>query len=315
MSRPKMSDKEWVEQHCRALMDLGKECAKIRPEVSNRFGYLTILKLCALKNYVDIYTKILHDKRLERLKLDGRAYLDVFAGSGLNLIGEGERTSPFPGSTPIATRFHHPDNRFHKYYAIELNEFYVNALTERLSRFVNPEDVNIVQGDADENLPKVVEDIEERNLHYLAFVDYEGAKGLSWESLKYLLEHKGDLWITFIPSIARTLGRATWSDADRETLVRMLGEDVVDSSQNLKELYNNFLEKIRTYRERVVDIRVTSGGSYHYQLIFATRRTSGESSYVSAVNNLKRRIEGISGRFIEIVLKIMKGEMKSLEDY
>jgi three-Cys-motif partner protein len=238
----------------------------------------------------------------------------VFAGSGVNLIGE--HMTPLAGSSPIATRFHYKSQPFDRFYALEINPAYCSALQERMTKFVPQNAFKIMRGDADKNIGKAIEDLEKRRLHYLAFIDYEGMKGFSWESLEKLLQHNGDLWITFIcPGFARVQGRARWSDADSVTLEKALSPEVVRKSNDVWELADNFVARIRDYRPKVVEMDVRSGDGYYYRLIYATRQTRGGSSYISSVEALKKRVESVSGKFVQLVVDVLENRRKDMDSF
>ena len=309
-----MDDYQWVKKHVGELMSFGAECRECQPGIANEFGPWTALKLCALKNYVDIYTRILDDARLARLGFSGLAYLDVFAGSGVNLIGD--HRTPLAGSSPIATKYPCAKQQFDRYYALEWDPGFCQALKGRMEALVPDGSFQLFQGDADKNIASALKDIEQRKLHYLAFVDYEGLKGFTWPSMEMLLKQKGDLWITFIcPGFARVLGRARWSDADNATLERMLTPEVVQKSKDVYELADNFVAKIREYRPRTVGIDVRSGDGYYYRLIYATRETYRGSSYVTAVENLKKRVEAVSGKFVQYAIDVMENRKVNLDKF
>jgi three-Cys-motif partner protein len=310
----RLDDYEWTKSHVSQLMALGQICVGHQPEVYNEFGAWTALKLCALKNYVDIYTRIMDDKRLHRLGFNGRAYLDVFAGSGVDLIRE--TGTPLAGSTPTAANFHYDGRPFHEFYAVEIKREFCEALKERMAKFVSNDHLHVVRGNADEKIGQVIDDIESKNMHYLAFIDYEGIKGFGWENLELLLQKKGDLWITFIcPGLARVQGRARWSSADEETLANMVGWDVVKKSEDLDDLMRNFIQKLRRYRKNVVEMFVRSGEGYYYELIFATRETQGGSGYVTSVENLKKRLASTSGDFVQHAVRVLEGKAKDLNGF
>ena len=311
----RLDDYQWVKRHVTELRDLGSICRKQFPEMTNEFGPWTALKLSALKNYIGIYTKNLGDKRLRRLGFSGRAYLDVFAGTGVNLIGDSK--TPLAGSSPIATRFHYEKWPFDRFYALELEEDYCEALQARMAALVDPKKVSVMSGPADDRLKEVLDDLDDRKLHYLAFVDYEGVKGFSWNSLQKLLERKGDIWMTLIcPGMARVLGRARTSEGDFSTLETMFGRDTVHKSwEDFSLLEKGFLEKISKYKPIVREIKVRSGHGYFYQLVFATRETQGGSGYVDGVERLKKRIESVSGQFVEWTLEVLEGKRCDLDQF
>jgi three-Cys-motif partner protein len=313
-----MDDYTWIKKHVTPLVELGKICKKCDPDIYNDFGPWTALKLCALKYYVDVYTTIMDDGRLKKLGFNGRAYLDVFSGSGLNVLRETK--TPIAGSTPIAAQFSCEGRQFDRFYALEKEGDYCSALKKRMLQLVPPEKVDIIPGNADDTIQGVLQELEEKRYHYLAFIDYEGVKGLSWNNLQSLLEKKGDIWITFIcPGIARLQGSANnlskLGEAHKRTLINLVGEDVVNNSKTIEELHGNFIKKIQKYRKNTIDMFVRSGDGYYYSLIFATRETYGGSKYVSSVETLRSRIESMSGRFVKDVLDVIEGRRVDLDSF
>lgn len=258
-----------------------------------------------MKNYVDIYSRILDDERLHRLGYDGKSYIDVFAGSGVNFIGD--IRTPLGGSLPIAVKYSYPGRGFNHYHGIELNPEYANALNDRLRILTPPENFTVHVGESETLLPRIIHNVQQLNHHYLAFVDYEDLRGLSWDSLRLLLENDGDVWITYLHSQARTIGRSRFSEEDRRTLQRLLGFEISPQEDNLESCINRFIEQLRRYRPNVVRIVIDSGLSYKYSLIFATRQTTGGSGYVNAVTSLKNRIEHVNGIFVERAIEIIEG--------
>lgn len=308
---PSEKDVEWLKRHLSQLMDDGLECEGACHGIGNSFGYHTPIKLCVMKNYVDIYTRILDKDRLKRLGFNGCAYFDVFAGSGINYIGDNK--TAIIGSMPIAAKYSFRERKFNHYYGIELDPDYCRALKERMSRYASPDQVTIYEGRAEEKIGEVIDDIEKKRYHYMAFVDYEDVKGLSWDSLERLLKKKGDVWITVLHNVSRTIGRSEWSKADRETLERTFSKEVIESSSNFEELQDNYIQKIRrSGKAHANDIRISSGDGYSYQLIFATRETQGGSGYTTGVDNLKQRAEALSGIYVKQTMEILKNVQKTL---
>ena len=143
---PIKDDFTWTRDNVSLLRALGSDCLQIEPDVVNNFEHWSILKLSALKNYVDIYTRIMNDKRLNRLKFSGRTYLDIFAGSGVNRIGV--TGTPIAGSSPIAARFHCKDHPFSHFVAVEKDQRYAKALQLRMERLVGEDRVTVIAKDA-----------------------------------------------------------------------------------------------------------------------------------------------------------------------
>jgi len=268
-------------------MDWGKKAATVWPEIRNDFGPWTCLKLIALKYHTSLYTTIMN-KRLEAIGFDSIVYVDVLAGSGLNRIRE--TGSLIAGSSVIAAEA--PKRKFDFLLAIENKTDYARALEKRLREFRDPGTFKVVPYDAEMHADTIEKHLQMFNAHYVAFVDYEGMYGFPWRNMEVLLRHRGDLFITFIPNVGRVWDR-DW-DADRQAVAQLFGEDIAHRAQTRDDLYRLYLEKIRRYRRYTLDIRIRSGMSYHYMLIFAAGQTS-PPAWFDALFDLKNKVEELDG--------------------
>jgi len=312
VAKETLSDFDWVYKHLEELLDYGDECCTHYSETFNDYGLHTPLKLCVLMDYVDIYTKILKPRVLSTLKCEGKVFLDVFAGAGVTQIVENHKVA---GSLPIAIRYC-KRSPFDHYYGIELNEEFHKALEKRVDYLGVKDKSTIIKGDSDEKLHEIIEEIKEKKHHYLAFVDYEDLKGLSWDSLKELLDYKkGDLIITLINSY-RPAGRAnSFSEGDRRTLEKLYSKEVVGASTidgdiDHDLLMDNYYKLIRKHRAHTVEIKINDKGC-RYRLLYATRNTSGDSPYVNSVKAIKERVEKIDGDTVNAAVnQLRRGQQR-----
>lgn len=274
------------------------------PNVFNELHHWTGLKLYALQYYVRVYSSILRGY-LQTLRKAQMAYVDILAGAGLNRIQEANDF--LPGSTIVAAQAPKP---FDFILALENDADRSSALRRRLRLFRNPDTFEVIPYDADWHADTIARYLQRRNAHYLAFVDYEGFGGFSWKSMVSLLEHDGDIFITFLPGWARVAGRA-W-DADKKLLRFQVGEELASSARNLEQLFRGYIDQVRQYRENVVDIPIRSGGAYQYALIFAARETRGGSPWLKSIEDLRKRLSGLTGDDVIKAIDEIRGRRRPI---
>ena len=317
ITRDKKSDSQWLLEHVANIHRLGKSPEIFLDGHGNIFNPITTLKLCALEYYVNLYTRVLNEENVRLNHWNGIAFLDVFAGSGLNLIGKNH--SPIAGSLPIAVKCHfqgkscsHP---FNHYYGIEKDQNHFNALEARMKSLGVTQNSTIKHDLAENALPEIISDIEKNNYHYLAFIDFEGVKGLSKEKMDSLLKIKGDLMITHILSERRTLGRAKKGMGDEMILEKKYGEGVLEICETEDDLQELYISNIKEHdREHIITINIESGNGYAYRLIFAIRNTKGNSQFIPGILALKKRIEAFSGVDAQHIINQLDGRMSRLPE-
>jgi len=302
-------------KHLEEITSLGDECSKCFPDIFNDFGDHTPLKLCALKYYTEIYTMILKPDLLRKLGFNGKAFIDVFAGAGVSKITKDN--IKVAGSFPIALNYHYKDQPFDHYYGIEIDHAKCEALTQRSRRYANEADLTLINGDSNEEIFKIMDEIDEKKYHYLAFVDYESLKGLSWKGMKRILDSNGDLLITLI-NPHRTAGLAKKNTSAFNTMCNLYSEEVVHKSTINDSivpnvLYDEYFNLLRVYRKNLLDIKITGSRGYNYTLLFATRETNSGSKYVRSMESLKSRIEEIDGLWVDSALSILKRGQQTLD--
>ena len=292
-------DLEWLDKKLRPLLSWGKRVANVWPDIHNEFGPWTCLKLIALKYHLSLYTGIMN-RWVEALGFDSIVYVDVLAGSGLNRIRD--TGSLIAGSSIVASEA--PRRKFDFLLAIENDPSFARALDKRLREFRSPETFKVIPYDAEMHADTIEEHLRTLRAHYVAFVDYEGMYGFPWKNMEVLLRQRGDLFITFIPNVGRVWDR-DW-EADRRAVAQLFGEDIAGRARSRDDLYRFYLEKIRGYRPHTIDIKISSGSSYYYMLVFAAGQTT-QPAWFRALEELKRKIEQFDGNDVSAALDRLEG--------
>jgi len=163
-----------------------------------------------LQRYIDAFTTAMRDK----WELH---YIDLFAGAGIERIkGNGLAW----GSPLIAAQAPYKFARMHlgEYAAAKSS-----ALATRLSRYSQPSEPQLLQGDANMVVPTVVAEIPPRRSLSLAFLDPYGLH-LRYETVCRLAERDVDLIIFFPDHIdALRNWRAYYADNPESNLDLVLG--------------------------------------------------------------------------------------------
>lgn len=183
----------------------------------NRFGSLhTTQKLEALEKYLHAYTTALKKQSFTL------HYLDAFAGTGQCeiKIGDGKRT--IPGSAHIAIECNPP---FNKLVFIEKSGKKVRALRQ-LKQTVPTRDIAVLHDDANVELPKRLDSLDQKSDRAIVFLDPFGMQ-VEWATLERIAATKiVDLLYLFpLSALYRQATRnADKIDSDKEaSIIRILG--------------------------------------------------------------------------------------------
>lgn len=293
-------------------MEAGKEIFGLDTALPSKLptydkGYWSALKLLLLKYYIKPYLNILGPRK-------SLAYVDLFAGPGLDLLGENQ--VPFPGSPLIPLTISESKHEFSHFCFCDLDTSYARALEKRCCHYAGSGPVAVLNEDANEVVNTLNDRLEREDItHSLIFVDPEGLE-MEWASLEILVETiPCDLIINF-PSagLARLLGRSDL--AARERVSRFLGVPVEVFPLEVTEDW-----AIGVYRENLArlgkdistEIRVMGTNSFHYHLIPAVRRTHGGSPWFPSIfGGAKRRIERISPNVLRIIADQIEGTQQPI---
>jgi len=311
-----IDNREWLVKHLSPLIEMGREI-KLRdailpitppPYVK---GYWTGLKLILVRYYMPGYLNILAPRR--RI-----AYVDLFAGPGLNLIGRGNTLIPIPGSPLLPWVM---TGTVHQFDSIILNEFkseYVEALKIRVGHYNTSNRIFIHEGDANvfvSELPIVLD--KRRIQHCLVFIDPEGLD-FKFKSLEKLIYNtKCDVIINF-PS-AGLIRNLVQPDAATEVTIRdFLGLSLEDSlPQSESEAIALYRSKLKSLGKDVsTEIMISSGeGPFHYHLIPAVRRTSSGSPWFRILQEAKNNIEKFKGDILGVIADQIEGRLTMIDDF
>lgn len=178
-------------------------------------GEHTQLKLSVLRKYLPAYTTALK-KFNYRLH-----YIDGFAGTGTCRISTPFGTSVIPGSAQIAIDCNPP---FHRLHFIE--QRVRRARTLQLLADRRPDlDIEVIKGDANTELPRVLARLDARDDRAVTFLDPYGMS-VSWTTLEAMTRHVTDVWYLFPLSALyrQTATSAASLDADKSAAIdRLLG--------------------------------------------------------------------------------------------
>lgn len=306
-----MDDRAWVVKHLTPLIDEGKSLHTKSSSLGAKLptydkGYWTGLKLILLKYYLKPYLEILVG-RGERV-----AYVDLFAGPGLDLIGD--RKVPVLGSPMIPLMIRETPYKFSQYLFSDTDPGSFGALQQRVSIIgelngackVLNEDANIVV----EKLPGLLSESD----HALVFLDPEGME-FAWDSVRDLVNNvECDLVVNF-PS-AGVNRNLQYRDAEPKVR-RFLGlnpEEQIPEGANEAWAIDRYRKNLASIGKDIsMEIKVSSGMSYHYHLIPAVRKTGGGSPWFKPIfQPAKDRIERMSGKVLGLIAEQIEGEQGTL---
>lgn len=310
--RKTTSDRDWLIKHLNPLMDAGKDLLSKTNSQTSKVptydkGYWTGLKLILEKYYLKPYLNIQGSR-------GNLGYVDLFAGPGLNLIGD--QKVPVPGSPMIPIMIREAAHQFATFIFSEVNEDYVRALTKRLTLFPAVKNITkVLKKDANlvvQELPDILDSYDIN--HSLVFIDPEGME-LKWTSLENLVDRIDcDLIINF-PSAG--LHRNLHNPPVIPKIKEFLGPGAENIPRNADEQW-----AIEVYRKNLAsigkdvstEIIVKSGNAFHYHLIPAVRTTAGGSPWFRVFLDAKERIEKFTGNILGIIADQIEGRVASLDD-
>jgi len=308
-----MVDKyKWLKPRVNKLIEMAEPHKSIYPKTFYETKPWSIIKLLALLRFVDIYTKIIKAPK-QRLFFKNMYYIDLLAGSGLCRVGS--KGDVIAGSALIACKqCFHP---FDKYFLVEKNSEKAEALKARVETMTS--NFKIFNCNCNDCIEEIMEEIDERD-HYLAFVDCEGMD-VSWSTMESLFGKNGDVLFNFQtqsiwrePSIVRKRSRG-WK-AILERLNWFFGDDRWKNCEEADDLLKCYVEKIRneTTRKIVLPLPVKGSGSYRYDIILATRRTSGGSPWIKPMKELQEIMGGYKPEITDKTLDILMKRQLSLNN-
>jgi three-Cys-motif partner protein len=224
-----------------------------------------------LQRYIDAFTTSMRDKwRLH--------YIDLFAGAGIERV---KRKGLDWGSPLIAAQAPH---RFAQLHLGEFAPAKFDALRERVARFPQPTEPQLLPGDANQIVTRVVVEIPQHRTLSLAFLDPYGLH-LRYETVQRLSDRKVDL-IIFFPDHVDAIRnwKAYYADNPESNLDLVLGTNEWRARKEatspdrwidmLREMYEAQLKRLgfkEFYYERIC----RDDNRPLYRLIFCSRSEAG----------------------------------------
>lgn len=310
-----MNAGDYIKRRVDALRDHSEEVYEQAEGISNEFNSWSALKLILHSAAVNMYTTVHQNQGTGDI-----FYIDALAGSGVSTY-ESDRF--FIGSPLLACRA--AQYPFSKMYFIESDEEYCAALRDRLEYafklpdYTKPHDFEVIQGDANEELPSVVADLKEigdydDRFNYYCFIDNQGLD-VEWSSISELTPTPyGDLLINL--PIAQGIGR----NVDTDAAAKFYGDPrkkLARGRTNREQLLDRYQEKLYDRdREVQASTRVYSNiGSFYYDLIYATRKIDDGNGYMEVIDYVKQFIESVHSGDVDRMIDVLDTNQSVIESY
>lgn len=312
-------EREWILNRVAGLTDGTDQIEPTYVEgVDNSFNTWSALKLIVHSATVNMYTKVISKH------FDDFFYIDALAGSGLSEYGDGEC---FLGSPLVAAK--HAAEPFTKMYFIDDDSEKCKLLEQRLEYIFSdphidipePDDWDVIPGNSNDVIYDVYNDIWDvrtGKFNTLTFADNQ-AMDFCWDAMEKLGELTGDYLINYPGAMAVGMNMNN-KRAHEGSMKEFFGRNLWDLGLSTREEYKNqYMKQMESLFESAshqVPVKVRSGTkSYEYDMIYATRDTSGGSGYVEAIEYVKEFVENVDGGDVEDMLKMMHGDQEVLDSY
>lgn len=148
-----------------------------------------------------------------------RIYVDLFAGAGRSKI---RGTHEIVLASPLLALS--VKDRFDRYIFCEINETMASALRSRVNRDYSDSDVTIINGDANNRVSEILDNIPVRDSLTFCFVDPYRLSNLKFETIKELSKRKMDFLILVPTYMDVHRNRAFYSRKHNEKVDQSLGD-------------------------------------------------------------------------------------------
>lgn len=308
-----MSDEyKWLKPRVETLVEVAKPLSTIHSDVFYETGEWSIIKLLALQRFVNIYTKIIKGPKQSGI-FDNMYYIDLLAGSGLCRIGKAKDI--VAGSAVVAaTQCYHP---FDRYFLAEKNPESAQALNDRMKTVTSNYDV--FNCDCNDCIEEIMSKLGTKD-HYLAFVDCQGLD-VSWATMQKLFAKNGDVLFNFqtqgicrIPP--KIENRSQGWEACIDRLNWFFGDERWKECREPDDFLRSYVDKIvkTTSREIALPLPVVGPRGYRYDIILATRRTSGGSPWIKPMEQLQNVMGGYKPEIVKQTLDFLMKRQLTLNN-
>ncbi len=300
----KLNNRDWVKKYEPHLQnnDLIKAVNVPELEITHLSSW-SFLKLAFLWSYAYYIYAPIAGKFFKNIY-----YVDLFSGTGLCSYDYDGNEHLLLGS-PILMSTLQTHNPFKKCYFFEKFEYI--SLEERMQilrdeKLLSCGEYEIFPEDCNSRVDDLIKELKTiPNAHFLLFVDPYSTE-IDWSTLeKFLnLEYpKFDMIFNFLP-----FGVNRQSNHD-DKMCKFFGDEdykkclVKHSTERLQSLEDHYIENLKKYPNNVKvihKIRIKSGKSFYYDLLYTTRKDN--PSWIKGVEHLGKTIEKLSGYEVSVIL-------------
>jgi len=265
-----------------------------------------ILKLAFLSNYADMYTSII------KSKIGHAYYIDTNAGCGLDMIQDVGNAIVF-GSPLVAAR--KPKKPFDGYVLIEKKAEYCDALRKIIPQAV------VVNGDANSDVGDLTGatlglrhalSLVPAGTPMLILIDPYGMD-IRWRTVEMALKTWSDVIINF-QSVSRVVGSALRNEKYGNTLTDFFGTDAWRACDTYEDCLELYMSQVRKHKDIVFSIRIQGRQAYHYYLIVAIKKTSGDQGWIGFIERMKENVEKADANDVETFMNIFSNKQQTLFD-
>ncbi|HZY71282.1 MAG TPA: three-Cys-motif partner protein TcmP [Thermoplasmata archaeon] len=297
--KPQPAD-EWLGLEIRRLLRLTRGWPVPGPAAFETKDW-TWIKLAVLDHYIPHYLRILRPlyRRL--------VFVDLFAGSGASRysLGKGEFCSP--GSSLVAASYLDQSDpeahgaAFDRIVAVEQSRNRAAILEDALKRFgySSPGRLDLLEGDCNKLLDRVLEAVRPGGTHALVFADPEGLD-LQYSTLQRLLEvhPAADVFVTHLVAGA---ARVSTASSKMESFYGRPIPAGLGTREAASTLYEEQFRRLRRHVD-VLTVQKEIRG-YSYDLLFGVRDSPTHSEWRKRVSALKPKLKSLTGEQVRHVLE------------
>lgn len=274
----------------------------------------SLLKLGALRYLASIYLPIM-EGQLREQNYKAVYYIDFFSGCGVNKI-EGSSVRCYGSPLIINQVQKENDKRFTKMFFNDIDSEKASALKSCLNR-IKETRCEVTSKDANERVQEIKHELS-RNSHSLIFVD-PYFMAFSRNSMETILKMSADIFF-FYPTatVQMTLPK---EDVDQQTQDFFKDYEIAKATYKDKNISASRkpLAVFNVYKRDVEDVRGPentrteririNGGSYYYDMLFISRRTTRDNPWWNGVESLKNGLKGCDG---DTVVRILRSDQSNL---
>ncbi len=271
----------------------------------NEYGAHTLLKLSYLNYYLGIFTTIANSYKVKG-KYSKIIFIDAFSGSGLVKIKNTKHT--VLGSSILAAL----NKKIDKVISFEIDPYRAELLSKRLN-IISPGRYEVICGDVNSEIKKIVESQITDDTIVLFFVDPEGMEP-DFSELKSLMDRTKfvDIMMNYTWGVYRLEGRIKkrFNKNDLKRMQKFIPGYLRGNThdEKLLEVFENNFGKPRG---NVVQVKSTPN-KIEYSVILRVRKTYNDSKFVNPMIDFGNIISKYNGEDCVSILKTIKGEQSTL---